>query len=136
MSTRKSIWAVVAAFLLSNILTTAYYMLTDEANMVPYRRESINYAALLANHLIYAALFVHLFAPYYKQRPQLSRGFLYGVLMAAVMFVPQALVVRGIWKVDINTIFFINSLAHLLIGGIMGVVTALIYGKSSATKAP
>ena len=133
MSTKKSILAVVAAFLLSNVLTTVYYMITDDANMVPYRRESINYAALMANHLVYALLFVHLFAPYYERQPQRMRGFVYGVLMAAVMFVPQALVVRGIWKVDINAIFFANTVAHLLIGGIMGLVSAIIYGNPRAS---
>ena len=133
MSTKKSILAVVAAFLLSNVLTTVYYMITDDANMVPYRRESINYAALMANHLVYALLFVHLFVPYYERQPQRMRGFVYGVLMAAVMFVPQALVVRGIWKVDINAIFFANTVAHLLIGGIMGLVSAIIYGKPRAS---
>ena len=133
MSTKKSILAVVAAFLSSNVLTTVYYMITDDANMVPYRRESINYAALMANHLVYALLFVHLFVPYYERQPQRMRGFVYGVLMAAVMFVPQALVVRGIWKVDINAIFFANTVAHLLIGGIMGLVSAIIYGKPRAS---
>ena len=133
MSTKKSILAVVAAFLSSNVLTTVYYMITDDANMVPYRRESINYAALMANHLVYALLFVHLFVPYSERQPQRMRGFVYGVLIAAVMFVPQALVVRGIWKVDINAIFFANTVAHLLIGGIMGLVSAIIYGKPRAS---
>ena len=55
--------------------------------------------------------------------------------MAAVMFVPQALVVRSIWMVEIDAIFFVNTVAHLLIGGVMGVVTALIYGKGEAVEA-
>lgn len=132
MSSKKSILAVVVAFVLSNVLTTVYYMITDEPNMVPYRRDEMNYGALMLNHLIYAGIFVYLFPSFYQKAPKLSRGFLFGVLMAAMMFVPQALVVRAIWTVDINTIFFINSVAHLLIGGIIGIVTAFIHGNSNS----
>lgn len=128
MSSKKSLLALVVAFVLSNVLTTVYYMLTDEANMVPYRRDEINYAALMANHFIYAGIFVYLFPTFYQKDPKLSKGFLFGVLMAAMMFVPQALVVRAIWEVEINTIFFANTLAHLLIGGIIGMATGLIHG--------
>jgi len=128
MSSKKSILAVLVAFVISNVLTTIYYMLTNEANMVPYRREEINYAALMVNHLIYAGILVYLFPAYYQKLPKLSNGFFFGVLMAAMMFVPQALVVRAIWTVDINTIFFANTLAHLVIGGIIGLAVALIYG--------
>jgi len=131
MSSKKSILAVVVAFVLSNVLTTVYYMVTDEPNMVPYRRDEINYGALMLNHLIYAGIFVYLFPTFYQKAPKLSRGFLFGVLMAAMMFIPQALVVRSIWTVDINTIFFVNSIAHLLIGGVIGITTAFIHGKPS-----
>lgn len=129
MSTKKKLIALVITFILSNVLTTLYYMMTDEANMVEYRRDEMNYAALMMNHLIYAALFVILFPYYYQKHEKPSSGFLFGVLMGAVMFIPQALVVRAIWKVDINTIFFFNTIAHLVIGGLMGLATAFIYGK-------
>jgi len=132
MTIKKSLLAGLAAFILSNILTTLWYMLTDEANFVPYRREEMNYGGMMLNHLIYAGIFVYLFPYYYEKYLSLGKGFLFGVLMAAMMFIPQALVVRSIWEVDINTIFFLNTLAHLAIGGIIGLVTALIYGKKKA----
>lgn len=129
MSTKKSLLALVIAFILSNVLTTAYYMITDEANMIPYRRDEMNYLALMANHLIYAGLMVHFFPSYYSLNPVRSRAFLFGVLIAALMFVPQALVVRAIWTVDINTIFFVNTLGHLLIGGIMALSIAMVFDR-------
>lgn len=132
MTLKKSLFSLLAAFILSNILTTLWYMLTDEANFVPYRREAMNYGGMMLNHLIYAGIFVYLFPYYYEKYLNLAKGFLFGVLMAAMMFVPQALVVRSIWEVDINTIFFLNTLAHLAIGGVIGLVTALIYGKRKA----
>ena len=133
MSTKKSLLAIVVTFVLSNVLTTVYYMVTDEANMISYRRDEMNYLALMANHLIYAALMVYFFPTYYVKNPVKSRAFVFGVLIAALMFIPQALVVRAIWTVDINTIFFVNTFAHLFIGGIMGTSIALIYGNGQAS---
>ncbi len=127
MKFNKSLITTFAVFILSNVLTTVWYMVTDEANYVPYRRDEPNYGLLVLNHLIFAIGFVHLFPSYYQQHKKLVRGFVYGVIMAGIMFIPTALVVRGIWKVDVNTIFFLNTLAHLLIGGIMGVTSALIF---------
>ncbi|GEM_PF-2319852 len=127
MKTGKFLVSVFGAFLVSNLLTTLWYMAMDDANYVPYRREEINYAALLVNHLIYALLVVYLFPYYYEKHRTRLGAFGYGVIAAALMFIPQALVVRAIWKVDINTIFLLNSIAHLAIGGVMGVVVALIY---------
>lgn len=132
MNTKKNILAVLVAFVLSNVLTTIWYMLTDEANYVPYRREEINYGALVFNHLIYAGLIVYLFPFYYRANPMRSRAFSFGVIMGAIMFVPQALVVRAIWDVDINTIFFLNTLAHLLIGGLMGLSISLFYNDKTS----
>lgn len=129
MNLKKSILAIFAAFLVSNVLTTLWYMLTDEANFVPYRRPEINYAGLLANHLLYAGLFVYFFPYYYERSPKKIQGFIYGLLMGALMFLPSAMVIRSIWEVDFNTIFILNSLAHVFIGGAMGFVVALIYGK-------
>lgn len=127
MNLKKSIFAVVAAFLLSNILTTLWYMLSDDANFVSFRREEVNYLGLIVNHLIYAFVFVYLFSSFYEKVPKIARAFLYGVLMAAVMFIPSGIVVRSIWTVDFDSIFVFNSLAHLFIGGIMGMVVSLIY---------
>lgn len=130
MNTKKTVIAVLVAFVLSNVLTTVYYMLTDEANRIPYRRDEMNYMALMANHLLYAGLMVHFFPSYYSLNPAKGRAFVFGTLMAAMMFIPQALVVRAIWTVEINGIFFLNTFAHLVIGGLMGVAIAFIYGKS------
>ncbi len=127
MNTKKMVLAVIVAFVLSNLLTTVWYMLTDEANTVPYRRDEINYPALMLNHLLYVGLIVYLFPFYYKTSPQTGRGFVFGCLAATLMFLPQAIVVRAIWKVDFNLIFVLNTLAHLLIGGIIGLAIAFIY---------
>lgn len=132
VSTKKKLIALVVTFILSNVLTTLYYMMTDDANMVEYRRDEMNYGALMMNHLIYAGLFVFFFPYYYQRHEKPANGFLFGILMGALMFIPQALVVRAIWKVDINAIFFLNTTAHLIIGGIMGLATALIYGKAKS----
>lgn len=126
MTVKKFMLATFVGFVLSNVLTTLWYMGTDDANYVPYRREEINYGALMLNHLIYVLIFVH-FTPFYLNgSKKLMRGFLFGCLMAALMFIPQALVVRSIWMVEINTIFVLNTCAHLLIGGIIGLSTTLI----------
>lgn len=127
MNFKKSILAVVAAFLVSNILTTIWYMVSDDANFVSFRREEINYLGLVINHLIYAFVFVYLFPSFYEKAPKFSRAFLYGVLMAAVMFIPSGIVVRSIWTVDFNSIFVFNSIAHVVIGGLMGIVVSIIY---------
>ncbi|MEM7372143.1 MAG: hypothetical protein AAF587_26230 [Bacteroidota bacterium] len=127
MNLKKTTLSILIAFILSNVLTTVWYMLTDEANFVPYRREATNYAALMLNHLIYVALLVYFFTDYYAKQPRLSRGFLYGAMMAAMMYIPQAIVIRSIWEVDFNAIFLWNTVAHVVIGGIIGIAVALIY---------
>ncbi len=127
MNTKKTALALLVTFLISNVLTTVWYMLTDEANFVPNRRAEINYGALMLNHLLFAAGLVYLFPFYYERFKQLKMGFMYGAIVAGIMFIPTGLVVRSIWTVEINTIFFLNTLAHLAIGGIMGLATALIY---------
>lgn len=128
MTINKPILSFLVAFILSNVLTTFWYMATDEANYVPYRKEEVNYLALVLNHLVYAGIIVYLFPYYYSKAPKNSRGFLFGCVMGALMFLPQAMVIRAIWKVDFNTIFALNTLAHVLIGGAIGFSIALIYG--------
>ncbi len=127
MNFKKTTLAVIVAFLLSNILTTIWYMTTDEANFVSFRREEMNFLGLVINHLIYALLFVLLFSSFFEKSPKISRGFIYGLLMGAVMFIPSGIVVRSIWTVDFNSIFLLNSLAHMVIGGLMGLAVSFIY---------
>ncbi len=127
MNTKKTILAILSAFLLSNFLTTVWYMFTDDANFVSFRREEMNFLGLVVNHLIYAILFVWVFVPFFEKSVSLSRGFLYGILMSAVMFVPSGIVMRSIWTVDFNGIFLLNSVAHMVIGGLMGIALAFIY---------
>lgn len=121
MTTKRFVLATVIAFLISNILTSLWYMLMDGPNEVPFRRETMNYGLLMANHLIYAGLMVYFYPYYFAQRSTMGAAFIFGVLIAALMFIPQALVVRSIWTVDVNPIFFLNTLAHLVIGGVMAV---------------
>ena len=133
MSTKKTLLSVVVAFLLSNILTTIWYAATDEANYVPYRREEINYLALVLNHLVYAGIMVFFFPYFYAKATRKIRGFAFGVMMATLMFLPQAMVIRAIWAVDFDAIFILNTLAHLIIGGIMGLSLSIIYDYKNTT---
>lgn len=127
MNLRKSFLAVVVLFIISNLLTTIWYMVTDDANFVSFRREEINYVGLVLNHLIFVAGFVYLFPNYITDRNSKLNAFWYGSVLAAIMFVPTGMVVRSIWQVDFNLIFLMNSIAHLVIGGVMGIVLSLIY---------
>ncbi len=129
MKAKYFLLSMVAAFIVSDVLTTVWYMVMDEANYVSFRREEMNYGLLTLNHLIYAAIMVYFYTFYFAKKPKLSDSFIYGALMAAMMFIPSALVVRSIWTVDVNPIFFLNTLAHLLIGGVMAVVIHLIVRK-------
>lgn len=133
MPTKTFLLATLVAFLVSNVLTTLWYMLMDAPNVVPFRRENMNYGLLTLNHFIYAALMVH-FYPHYKTKHSTMGGaFRFGVLIAALMYIPQALVIRSIWTVDVNTIFVLNTLAHLTIGGAMGVVLYFLTRKSTTS---
>ncbi|MBO6515606.1 MAG: hypothetical protein JJ975_03555 [Bacteroidia bacterium] len=127
MNTKKTIVAVLVSFLISNILATLWYSIMDDANFVAFRREEMNYLGLMLNHLVFAGLFVHFFPSYYSSSPGTGRSLIYGTLMAALMFLPSGMVVRSIWTVDFNSIFFLNTLAHMVIGAIMGFVLMKIY---------
>ena len=135
MHIKKPLLSVLIVFILSNLLTTFWYMLTDEANFVPYRRAEINYLALLINHLLYACLIVYLFPYYYQHFLKRWRGFVFGCITAALMFLPQAIVIRAIWKVDFNMVFVLNTLAHVFIGGVLGwTITFMYHAKNKTLK--
>ncbi len=127
MNLKKSTLSVLLLFIVSNILTTLWYMLSDDANMVSFRREEMNYLGLLLNHFIYAIGFVYLFPFYYKQYKTYLRAFVFGAILSTIMFIPTGIVVRSIWTVDFNSIFIMNSIAHIIIGGIMGLLIAFIF---------
>ena len=127
MNYKKSIVGVLVLFIVSNLLTTAWYMFTDDANYVSFRRSEINYGGLMLNHLLFAAGFVYLFPNYMKEKKFKLNALAFGVILAAIMFIPTGIVVRSIWTVEFNQVFLLNTLAHLSIGGIMGVVLSIIY---------
>ena len=127
MNYKKTILAIVVLFILSNLLTTTWYMVTDEANFVPFRRSEINYGGLMLNHLVFVAGFVYLFPGYIRSKNTRPNAFIFGIVIAAIMFIPTGMVVRSIWEVDFNSIFLMNAIAHMLIGGILGVILSLIY---------
>lgn len=129
MNLKKSVLGILVTLVLSNVLTTVWYMVSDDANFVSFRREEINYLGLVLNHLVYAALFVYLFPLLLRSGKSEGMGpsFLFGVALSALMFIPSGMVVRSIWTVDFNAIFVMNSLAHLVIGGILGLVLRFIY---------
>ena len=71
--------------------------------------------------------FVYLFPHLIQAKNSKLNAVLFGVILAGIMFIPTGLVVRSIWEVEFNAIFIKNALAHLAIGGIMGVVFSVIY---------
>lgn len=127
MNYKKSILGVILLFITSNLLTTTWYMLTDDANFVSFRKTEINYGGLMLNHFIFVMGFVYLFPNYIRSKNSKLNAFLFGSILAAIMFIPTGLVVRSIWKVDFNQIFLMNTVAHLAIGGVLGIVLSLIY---------
>ncbi len=127
MGLKKVVLAVLLLFLVSNLLTTIWYMISDNANMVSFRREGMNYMGLMLNHFIFALGFVYLFPYYFRQHKSFVRAFVFGVILSSIMFIPTGIVVRSIWLVDFNSIFILNSMAHLIIGGIMGLILAVIF---------
>lgn len=54
----------------------------------------------------------------------LKQGSIFGLPMAAMMFIPQAILMRSIWTVDFNGIFVLNTIAHLGIGVVVGLIIA------------
>ncbi len=130
MKTKYYVLGILVAFIISNVLTTIWYMVMDEQNFVPFRRDEINYLGLLVNHLIYAGIMVYFYPFFFWQKPSSQNAFLFGGLIAALMFIPSALVVRSIWQVEIDAVFFSNTIAHLCIGGIMGIALHLITKKN------
>ncbi len=134
MNSKKAALALVAGFILSNVLTTVYYIVTDEPNFVPIRRAETVYAGMMLTHLIFVGIMVVMF-PRWSRSGQslLSQGALFGALMAGMMFLPQAILVRSIWTVDFNLIFVVNSIAHVVIGAVIGIVIARIMGEPEST---
>jgi membrane associated rhomboid family serine protease len=129
MKTKQFLVATLLAFLASNILTTVYYMIMDEANYVSFRREQMDFGLMILNHLFYAILMVYFYPFYFAKKSTGKDAFVFGALIAAIMFIPSALVIRSIWTVDVNPTFFLNTTAHLVIGGIMGLLIFLVSKK-------
>jgi hypothetical protein len=132
---KKIILAIVAAFVLSNVLTTVYYVITAAPNhMGNFQRPEYNYAGLMVNHLIYAMILVMTFRRWYRtgDGPVVRQAALYGLIMAAMMYLPQAFVVRSIWFVEFNAIFLANIVAHLSIGVIIGAVVGYVMNSGMA----
>ena len=130
MNLKKFIFSTFITFFFSTLLTTIWYSLSSEANTVSFTRATPNYGLLTTNHLLYAIGFVYLFPFYYNNFKTTKSAFLYGVIVASIMFIPTGLVVRAIWEVEFDMIFIINTFIHILIGGITGVITALIYNRN------
>ena len=127
MNVKKSVLSVLLLFICSNVLTTLWYMLTDDSNFVSFRRSEINYGGLMLNHLLFVIGFVYLFPFFIRDQNTKLKAFVFGLIIAAIMFLPTGLVVRSIWKVDFNLIFVLNTIVHAVIGGILGIVISIIY---------
>ena len=127
MSTKKFFISLIAGFVTSMILTSIYYYIMDEPNMVDMRRSEMIYPGLMATHLLFVGLMILIYQRWRRvEESAVRQGSIFGVLMAAMMFIPQAVLVRSIWTVDFNGIFIVNIIAHLLIGAVIGIVIALI----------
>jgi hypothetical protein len=134
---KSKIYAIIAGVLLSNVLTTVYYLMTSSPNhMGTFQRPEYNYLGLMANHIVYVSILVLTFTRWYRTSDDavLKQGVVYGVLMAAIMYLPQAFVVRSIWFVEFNRIFVLNIVAHLVIGAIIGLAVASILKKSLTSQ--
>ncbi len=127
MNIKKFTLAVIALFIVSNVLTTVWYMITDDANFVPFRREEVNYLGLLLNHLLFVIGFLYLFPFLISERNTKGNAFIFGLVLASIMFIPTGMVVRSIWQVEFNAIFLLNALVHALIGGVIGLTARFIY---------
>ena len=133
MNTGKALTALVVGFLLSNILTTIYYIVTASMNTVPFQREQQVFVGLFLTHLIFVGIMVYMYPRWSRAGDSaVAQGALFGALMAAMMFIPQAVLVRSIWTVDFNTIFVANVVAHTVIGAMVGVAIALIHARGSS----
>ncbi|KAA3642929.1 MAG: hypothetical protein DWQ07_20620 [Chloroflexi bacterium] len=133
MSTGRAITALVVGFLLSNILTTIYYIVTASMNTVPFQREQQVFIGLFLTHFIFVGIMVYMYPRWSRSVDSaVAQGALFGALMAAMMFIPQAVLVRSIWTVDFNAIFAANIVAHTVIGAIVGIAIALIHSRGSS----
>lgn len=127
MHVKKTVLSIVLLVVVSTVLTTLWYLVTDDANMVSFRRDQINYNGLMLNHLIFVLGIVYLFPMLLEKHNTVLKSFWFGMVLAAIMFIPTGCVVRSIWQVDFNTIFILNSIAHLAIGGVLGLIFRIIH---------
>ena len=127
----KFLISTVVTFFASTILNSVYYALTASFNHLEgITRAKPLFPLLLINHVIFALIVCFL---YPRTRFALSlplRGVVFGVLSAALMFLPVAFVIRGTWYVPADWTFLVNSLFHLASGAVMGWLIALIYGNT------
>jgi len=132
MNLKKTILAVAILFIISNVLTTGWYMAMDSANTVPFSRHEPNYIGLVLNHLVFVGCFIYLFPSFIQPKNTINQAIIFGATMAIIMFIPTGMVVRSIWQVDFDLIFMLNTCAHLVIGAILGIVLRTIYNHKHA----
>ncbi|MCB9759473.1 MAG: hypothetical protein H6739_06505 [Alphaproteobacteria bacterium] len=130
----RLILSAVAAFFISNIGNTAYYAITADWNRLSFTREEPLIGLFVAHHVLYAALVAGLY-PRFRRSGSALESLAFGLVTGTLVFVPNALVVRGAWEVPVNLAFLSNTAFALFIGVLVGVAVALIQGGGAADRA-
>ena len=132
MKMGKIIGAGALVFVLSLVLNTAYYAVSAEGHIWEATRAEPLFELMTLNHVVFAVLLMAVYAMLKPSNRPLSRGFVYGVLMGLVMFVPTGLVVRAAWTVPITAFFAADIAFHAALTGLLGFVIALILREKRA----
>ena len=102
-------------------------------NTVPFQREQQVFVGLILTHLIFVGIMVYMYPRWSRAGDSaVSQGALFGALMAGMMFIPQAVLVRSIWTVNFDAIFAANIVAHTVIGAIVGIAIAFIHARGTS----
>ncbi len=120
--------SAVAAFFISNIGNTLYYMVTADWNRLEFTRDEPIISLFVAHHVIYGLL-VALLYPRFKRSGSWLEAVAFGLATGTLVFVPNALVVRGAWEVPVNLAFASNTAFALSVGVAVGLVVAAIQGR-------
>ena len=122
----RPVLSAVAAFFLSNLGNTAYYALTADMNRLEFTREEPLIGLFVAHHVLYAVLLAALYPRFRRSGAVWTEGAWFGLLTGTLVFLPNALVVRGAWDVPVNLGFAANTAFALGLGTLIGVVVAAI----------
>ena len=130
----RMIGSAVVAFLISNISNTVYYAITADWNHLPFTRDEPIIGLFVAHHVLYAGIVTFLYPRYARTYSWLEAAG-YGLLTGTLVFVPNALVVRGAWEVPVNLAFLSNTVVALTIGTVIGLQTKAMLSSTAQKDA-